>query len=134
MRYKIGPDTYAEYGGNGQSLPEVRIAAGKRLVGSWRGSSLGPCNAMCDPDDSDLAYWQSLAGLPDDPAQRTRSLAAHRAAHTRAYPPQPDVRCKCGKTMSTQCADALGECLQCAEQTESIMREADAGAMIGGAA
>jgi len=37
------------------SLPELRIA-GK----TYRGSSLGPPNYMCDPDKSDRDYWRTL--------------------------------------------------------------------------
>jgi len=90
MRYKIGTrenkPVIAEYTRTGQSsLPELRIRSGGKLIASWRGSSLGPTNAQCDPSVDDLINWQVLAGLPEDKAQALRSISAHVGAHKTAW-------------------------------------------------
>ena len=54
---KDGKKVYGTYTRDGQcSLPVLKIS-GK----TYRGSSLGPCNAICKPNTEDVSYWRSLA-------------------------------------------------------------------------
>jgi hypothetical protein len=126
-RYTIGKlggqVVQATYSRDGQSsLPAVSITCGGRKLGTWRGSSLGPCNAQCDPNADDLAVWQALVDLPRDDAQIARSLGAHKAAISRATAPYKAymrelVACpQCGTPTPRHVIQALDECAACSDK------------------
>lgn len=81
-----GKPVKVDYSRVGQSsLPEIIIRYPDGRRESYRGSSLGPCNAECYPNETDVAVWQALAKLSHDPAQAKRSIAAHRGVRTRDH-------------------------------------------------
>lgn len=60
--YRLADGLTASYRRQSQSsLPELRLTLNGKRLGSWRGSSLGPCNAQCAPDASDKDYWREMA-------------------------------------------------------------------------
>ena len=56
-----GKPVIATFTRSGQSgLPVLKIHCAGQLLGSYRGSSLGPVNAACAPDEADINYWRTL--------------------------------------------------------------------------
>lgn len=95
-------------------MPSLRIMRGNTTLFSGRGSSLGPRNPRCNPDESDIAYWRALAGLPaDDTAVAAAMERPQRIAVSAILCP------RCGRPTGQAAIDALGQCCDC-EDTEAM--------------